>query len=71
VSYIPDANTVFEGRETPRWTDRERRENTADREERYRRDTEIKTLKRDHRTDNREEIKGPLRVTTSEGHNTL
>jgi hypothetical protein len=32
-----------------------------------RRDTEIKTPKRDHRTDNREQIKGPLRDTTSEG----
>jgi hypothetical protein len=48
VSSIPDANTVFEGQEI-RHRDRERRENTADREERYRRDTEIKTMKRDHR----------------------
>jgi hypothetical protein len=46
---------------------RDRRENTS----RQRRDTEIKTLKRDHRTDHREEIKGPQRETTLEGHKTL
>jgi hypothetical protein len=43
----------------------------SQRKTRDRRDTEIKTLKRDHRTDRREEIKGPLRDTTSEGHNPL
>jgi hypothetical protein len=77
VSSISDANTVFEGQEIghraiERLRDRhrkkrDRRENTADK----RRYTEIKTLKRDNRTDNRKEIKGPLRDMTSEGHNTL
>jgi hypothetical protein len=68
VSSIPDANTVFEGRKMiGQRKKRDRRENKADK----RRYTERKTLKRDHRIDNREEIKELLRDTTTEGHNTL
>jgi hypothetical protein len=47
VSSIPDANTVFGGQERKNRTEKDER---TDRE---RRDTEIKTLKRDHQTDNR------------------
>jgi hypothetical protein len=66
LSSIPEANTVFEGQEIEQRKKRDGRENTADK----RRYTEIKALNRDHRTDNREEIKGLLR-DTSECHNTL
>jgi hypothetical protein len=70
VSSIPDANTVFEGQHINGQTHREDREETPIEERTQRRET-LKITKGDHRTDNRREIKGSLRYTTSEGHNTL
>jgi hypothetical protein len=69
VSSIPDANTVFEGRN--KHAEKRPIEETK---KRYQRETQ----KRDRRENTEEiteqiteETKGPLRDTTSEGHNTL
>jgi hypothetical protein len=83
VSSLPDANAVFEGQQANGQTHREKRDtDRRDTEIKTRikgRTQRGETYKRkrrditegDHRTDNRGEIKGPLRDITPEGPNTL